>query len=490
MLGRNHRVRKTPVSSRTMKLHRAISPSMKDQWSGKTLRRFFLASPASPSRSSAHSAAAPTLLGLAALLALVPLVRATDSVLIRSLSLHIVVALPEAGANGFGEVAGGDQVALGVHGQGQLWEVSGRGTEDDLAVVGEVEGRLVARAQQVVGLLLPQRDRAADVGADLGEAEDAVDTPVLAALPGSDVVGLHLHDDDRGLGLLGLQRDTFVDRLAVLLLEEHGRLAVDQLADLNVGRLDRGATDVLDDAHPLLPDGVEELVARQRTEVAQRQDRDQAEGTHRAEQRVADQRPTPDAGLLETGLQDGDGVGAVLVGGGSGVAVLDQLVVTHQLAGPLDHADADAQQRESETDTQRHVGGAEAEDLGRVVADLEDEVGDAEQQHEDRGEAEQGRDLSLRALLGVLVGVGRAGLVRGQARVCDGFGLGGGGLVLVDAHEVGFFLVERAGLAAIHTAKPTSAPMATSHAAMPSDTGPSEPSENPPYDGVASFFFR
>src|SRR3954471_4877518 len=111
MLGVNHRVRNTPVSNRTTKLHSAISPSMKDQWSGKTLRRFFFARPARPSRSSAHPAAAPTLLGLAALLALVPLVRATESVLIGSLSLHIVVALPEAGANGFGEVAGGDQVA-------------------------------------------------------------------------------------------------------------------------------------------------------------------------------------------------------------------------------------------------------------------------------------------------------------------------------------------------------------------------------------------
>ena len=32
------------MSSRTTKLHSAISPSMNDQWSGKTLRRFFLAS--------------------------------------------------------------------------------------------------------------------------------------------------------------------------------------------------------------------------------------------------------------------------------------------------------------------------------------------------------------------------------------------------------------------------------------------------------------
>src|SRR4051794_19259625 len=69
MLGRNHRVRKTPVSSSTTKLHSATSPSMNDQWSGKTLRRFFLARVASPSRSSAHSATAPTRLGFEAVAA-------------------------------------------------------------------------------------------------------------------------------------------------------------------------------------------------------------------------------------------------------------------------------------------------------------------------------------------------------------------------------------------------------------------------------------
>src|SRR3954451_11762630 len=69
MLGVNHSVRKTPLSSRTTKLHSAISPSMKDQWSGKTLRRFFFAREASRSRSSAHSAKAPALLGLDAVAA-------------------------------------------------------------------------------------------------------------------------------------------------------------------------------------------------------------------------------------------------------------------------------------------------------------------------------------------------------------------------------------------------------------------------------------
>ena len=59
MLGVNQKVRNTPVRSRTTKLHNAISPSMNDQWSGNTLRRFLRASVASPSRSSAQVAIAP-----------------------------------------------------------------------------------------------------------------------------------------------------------------------------------------------------------------------------------------------------------------------------------------------------------------------------------------------------------------------------------------------------------------------------------------------
>src|ERR1700712_4614224 len=111
MLGRNQSVRKTPVSSRTTKLHRAISPSMKDQWSGKTLRRFFFARPARPRRSSAQVAAAPALDGLDAFAAVVPLLEATP------LLELIVVTLPEARTNRLREVAGCYQVPLLVHRQ-------------------------------------------------------------------------------------------------------------------------------------------------------------------------------------------------------------------------------------------------------------------------------------------------------------------------------------------------------------------------------------
>src|SRR6476661_5904470 len=231
MLGLNHSVRNTPVSSRTTKLHSAISPSMKDQWSGKTLRSCFLPSAARPRRSSAQVAAAPARFFFGALAGAVPLVLANDGIAKSP-------TFPEARAYRLGEVAGRDQVALAVHRDGELRKCTGGRAEDDPAVVRQVEGGLVAGAQQVVRLLLPQGDRAPDVGADLGVAQDALDAPVLTAGGGGDVAGLHPDDDRRGLGLGLLQTDALVERLAVLLLEEHARLGVDQLADLDLVRPD------------------------------------------------------------------------------------------------------------------------------------------------------------------------------------------------------------------------------------------------------------
>src|SRR6476659_8860934 len=131
MLGRNHSVRNVPVSSRTTKLHSAISPSMKDQWSGKTLRTCFLAIVASPRRSSAHSAAAPTRLGLGAAAALVAL-------LVNGVFISGSPSFPVARADWFGEVTLGHQVALTVHRDGQLGQGPGGGAEDHGAVVRQV----------------------------------------------------------------------------------------------------------------------------------------------------------------------------------------------------------------------------------------------------------------------------------------------------------------------------------------------------------------
>src|SRR3954447_23787477 len=105
--GVNHRLRNTPVSKSTTKLHSAISPSMNDQWSGKTLRRFFFASVARPSRSSAQPAAAPTLLGLLAVAGRSWLVEA-----ILRMSSAISTTLPEARSDRLGEVPAGGQITL------------------------------------------------------------------------------------------------------------------------------------------------------------------------------------------------------------------------------------------------------------------------------------------------------------------------------------------------------------------------------------------
>src|SRR6476646_8953885 len=78
-----------------------------------------------------------------------------------------LLTLPKASPDGLVEVALSDQVALVIHRNGQLGEGAGSRTEDDLRVVREVEGRLVARAQHVVGGALVEGDRATHVGADL-----------------------------------------------------------------------------------------------------------------------------------------------------------------------------------------------------------------------------------------------------------------------------------------------------------------------------------
>src|SRR5690349_17805406 len=110
MLGSNHRVRNVPVSSRITKLHSAISPSMNDQWSGKTLRSCFFMAVPSPSRSSAQLATMPARLGFSPVAGVEPLLSAT--LLVSTLK---VVTLPEARTNRFDEVSRRDQVALVVH---------------------------------------------------------------------------------------------------------------------------------------------------------------------------------------------------------------------------------------------------------------------------------------------------------------------------------------------------------------------------------------
>src|SRR5687767_3262037 len=106
----------------------------------------------------------------------------------------------------------------------------------------------MTRAQEMVGLLLPQADRAADVSADLRVAENAADLPVLARRRNPDGVRIHPNHDDRGLGLLNLVFGT-VEILQIC------RLGIDQLSDLDVLRLERFESDVLNDANARRPNG-------------------------------------------------------------------------------------------------------------------------------------------------------------------------------------------------------------------------------------------
>src|SRR3954449_1594191 len=142
-----NKVRYTPVSSRRISEYIAISPSRNDQWSGKTLFMLLRRKVAEPNRSS--TVRRPFLVAASAWLlisATLPVARAHR---------HVVGLLH-------------DEVALGVDINLHLRQPARSRSKDDVGVVGHVERRLVARAQQVVRLLLVKADRATRVRADLG----------------------------------------------------------------------------------------------------------------------------------------------------------------------------------------------------------------------------------------------------------------------------------------------------------------------------------
>src|SRR5215211_7227 len=103
------------------------------------------------------------------------------------------------------------------------------------------------------------------MSADLGIAKNASDVPGLARSRDRDGIGIHPNHDDRGLGLLGLE-------FSAMEILEVRWLAVDQLADLDVLRLDRFEGDIIDDANARRPnrplDGLGALLlGRPRAEI-------------------------------------------------------------------------------------------------------------------------------------------------------------------------------------------------------------------------------
>src|SRR5438445_12504820 len=61
------------------------------------------------------------------------------------------LAVPVRRADGHGEVVAGAEIAVGVEPQGQLGQGGGGGAEHGPGTVEDVEARLVARAQQLMG---------------------------------------------------------------------------------------------------------------------------------------------------------------------------------------------------------------------------------------------------------------------------------------------------------------------------------------------------
>src|SRR5688572_13441759 len=130
---------------------------MNDQWSGNTLASAVWTNLAPPVRASSQRASRATSRRLDRLRRRGGFT-VTDS----------AATVPEPWSDGIGEVTGGDDGALVVDRQRQLGERAGRGSEDRLGPLEDVERRLVARAQQQRGLRLVEADRAPGVGAQLG----------------------------------------------------------------------------------------------------------------------------------------------------------------------------------------------------------------------------------------------------------------------------------------------------------------------------------
>ena len=333
------------MRSRTTKLHSAISPSMKDQWSGKTLRRLLhrrgepepVVGPGRRRRRPGWASGggrggallSATLLGVDA---------------------HCFHA-PRSSVPRVRRSRLGDQVPLVVDRQRKLRQRAGGRAEDDLGGVGEVEGRLVAGAEHVVGGRSFSEIGQPDVGADLRVADDAVDGPVSRPVDGDDLVGLHL---TRMTAPLALATWSSTPSIGVEFSSVGNSASGSALTRSPISRSEArmGVPTTSRTTRSPSPEGVvEALPPRVPTwsggPRSRRHDGGHTEQADRTEQRAADQRArrcrTP-----RRRVEGGEGGLAVLGGGAGGVAQLDDLVVTHELAGPLDDADADEQHRHAE----------------------------------------------------------------------------------------------------------------------------------------------
>ena len=162
--------------------------------------------------------------------------------------------------------------------------------------------------------------------------------------------------------------------------------------------------------------------------------------------------------------------------------LLNDLLVAHDLLGPVDAGDADEQHREAGTQTQREGRGVHVErpDLDGGVAgdrEVEDDEGDGE----NGDQSQQGDHLEVGPVSGLRIGVGVPLDVGLDARVLDRQVVAFGVLV---AHFA------RAPFRASHPATRMRPPMPMIQPNKPSVTGPMPPRANPPLLGSECAVWR
>jgi len=316
-----------------------------------------------------------------------------------------------------------------------------------------------------VGLLLPQADRAAYVGADLRVTQDPVDLPVPPGLGDFDAVRVHPDDDDRRLGLGLLE-------LHAVEVGEVGGLGVHQLPHHDLAGLERQVGHVVDQPNSLGPDGLLDRLAADRggrpgPQVGEGDQSGYQHDPQGAGHSGAQQLSALDAGVLDPQGHLLDQGVADVVGGRGAVAVTDDLDVAHQRPRPVDRGHADQQGGQPGGEPQQHrlqQVAATEHHHDRILGDGEVDHHERDRQNRDQGEHQH--DLPVGAVGGGLVDVGEPLDVRLDPGVGDR-------RAVVGAHA-------RAPRVAIQTANTTRPPIPTTQPQKPSDTGPRPPRVRPP----------
>ena len=209
--------------------------------------------------------------------------------------------------------------------------------------------------------------------------------------------------------------------VAGLVIADARRQDVVSRADRDLVGLDRtlgihrgDSARIADEASALLPQRVEQLVARQRSEVAEDEDCRQRCDRQCGDERVAQQGTTGDSRLFLGLVEDLERDRLILFAAADVMTFVDALMVAHEVLGPEHSAEADGEHRDSGTEADEHV--VEADALHRF-ARREQEVRHDEPDGSDHREDEPGGYLPFGDFLGAWVRVGQARFVLGQTWV-------------------------------------------------------------------------